>query len=42
LTAWEQLPFAKDYANAGVLFQGRDYDVDFEKFRVRLKIGYYF
>jgi hypothetical protein len=42
LTAWEQLPFAKDYANAGVLFQGRDYDVDFEKFRVRLKVGYYF
>jgi hypothetical protein len=42
LTAWEQLPFAKDYANVGVVYHGRDYDVDFEKFRVRLKLGYYF
>lgn len=42
LTVWEQLPFAKDYANAGILFQGRDFDVDFEKFRVRLRFGAYF
>jgi len=42
LTVWEQLPLAKDYANVGVIYQGRDYDVDFEKFRVRLKLGWYF
>ncbi len=42
LTAWEQLPFAEDFANAGVLLHGRNYDVDFEKFRVRAKLGVYF
>jgi hypothetical protein len=42
LTLWEQLPFARDYANRGVILNGRDYDVDFEKYRVRLKAGYYF
>ena len=42
LTAFEQLPFAKDYANAGVLFQGRDFGVNFEKFRFRFRLGYYF
>ena len=43
LTVWEQLPFAKNYcSNCDVLYQGRDYDVDFEKYRTRLKLGYYF
>jgi hypothetical protein len=42
LTAWEQLPLAHDYAGLGVIKHGRDYDVDFEKFRVRLKVGVYF
>jgi hypothetical protein len=42
LTLWEQLPFGKDYANAGHYYQGRDYDNDFEKYRVRLKLGCYF
>jgi hypothetical protein len=42
LTLWEQLPFARSYDNAGVIYQGRDYDVDFEKYRTRLKLGYYF
>lgn len=42
LTAWEQLPFGKDYANLGNVTQGRNYDVDFEKFRVRVKLGVYF
>jgi len=42
LTAWEQLPLATDYQHSGVVTSGRDYDVDFEKFRTRFKIGYYF
>jgi hypothetical protein len=42
LTTWEQLPFAHNYADPSVIVQGRDYDVDFEKYRVRLKLGYYF
>jgi hypothetical protein len=42
LTGWEQLPLAHDYANLGIIKDGRNYDVDFEKFRVRLKIGVYF
>lgn len=42
LTGWEQLPLAHDYAGLGIIKHGRDYDVDFEKFRVRLKVGVYF
>ena len=42
LSAWEQLPWANNYMNQPVLFKGRDYDVDFENFRVRMKLGYYF
>ena len=42
LTAWEQLPFAHNYSDPSVIVHGRDYDVDFEKYRVRLKLGYYF
>ncbi len=42
LTAWEQLPWADDYQSNGVVFDGRNYDVDFEKFRVRLKLGVVF
>jgi Family of unknown function (DUF6662) len=42
LSVWNQLPFAYDYANAGVLYHGRDYDIDFEQFRSRLKVGWYF
>ncbi len=42
LTAWEQLPWAKNYTEPDVVVGGRDYDVDFEKFRTRLKVGYYF
>ena len=42
LTGLEQMPFAHDYANIGALKNGRNYDVDFETFRVRLKVGVYF
>lgn len=42
LTAWEQLPIAKNYTDSSVIVGGRDYDVDFEKFRARLKVGFYF
>jgi|SRR5579871_623870 len=41
LTAWEQLPWANNYMGENVIYRGRDYDVDFEKIRVRLKFGYY-
>lgn len=42
LTAWEQLPIGKNYTDPSVIVGGRDYDVDFEKFRTRLKVGFYF
>lgn len=42
LTAWEQLPIGKNYTQPDVVVDGRDYDVDFEKFRTRLKVGFYF
>ncbi len=42
LTAWEQLPWANNYMHQPVIYRGRDYDVDFENYRVRLKLGYYF
>ncbi len=42
LTAWEQLLWANNYMDPSVIVHGRDYDVDFEKYRMRLKIGYYF
>ena len=42
LTAWEQLPWANNYMHQPVIYKGRDYDVDFENYRVRLKLGYYF
>jgi hypothetical protein len=42
LTAWEQMPWSNNYMDSSVIQNGRDYDVDFEKYRMRLKIGYYF
>lgn len=42
LAAEEQLPWANDYMNQPVIMDGRDYDVDFEKYRLRLKFGWYF
>jgi uncharacterized protein DUF6662 len=42
LTAWEQLPWANNYMHQPVIYKGRDYDVDFENYRVRVKLGYYF
>ena len=42
LTAWAQLPWANNYMNEPVIYKGRDYDVDFENYRMRLKLGWYF
>ena len=42
LTAWEQLPIGKNYTDPSVISGGRDFDVDYEKFRTRLKVGFYF
>ena len=42
LTALEQLPWSNNYMGEPVIAGGRDYDVDFEKVRVRLKLGWYF
>jgi hypothetical protein len=44
LTVLDQLPWAEDYANPapGFVIGGRNYADDFERFRVRLKIGYTF
>ena len=42
LTGLTQLPWANNYMNQPVIYKGRDYDVDFENYRVRLKLGYYF
>jgi hypothetical protein len=35
-----QLPWAQDFANAGVLQGGRTYADDFEKYRLRFKVGF--
>jgi hypothetical protein len=35
-----QLPWAQDFANAGVLKGGRTYADDFEKYRLRFKVGF--
>jgi hypothetical protein len=44
LTLLGQLPWAEDYANPppGFVVGGRNYADDFERFRVRLKFGYFF
>jgi hypothetical protein len=44
LTFLAQLPWAADYANPppGFVFQGRSAADDFEKYRFRLKAGFYF
>jgi hypothetical protein len=42
LTWWQQLPFAKNYMDSSVIVHHYDEDVDFERTRVRLKVGYYF
>jgi hypothetical protein len=42
LTALEQLPWGVDYANKGNVVNGRNFDVDFEQYRVRLKLGWVF
>jgi Family of unknown function (DUF6662) len=44
LTLLEQLPWASDYTNppSNVVYQGRNYADDFEKYRVRLKAGWVF
>lgn len=42
--AFEQMPWSFYHVESapGSIVGGRDYDVDFEKYRVRLKVGYYF
>jgi len=44
LTALQQMPWASDYTNppSNVIFKGRNYADDFEKYRVRLKAGWVF
>jgi hypothetical protein len=44
LTFLEQLPWASDYTDpkSNVLLGGRTYADDFEKYRVRIKVGWYF
>ena len=43
-TFLEQLPWATVHSDtgAGTVVAGRDYDNDFEKYRVRVKFGWYF
>jgi hypothetical protein len=43
-TALEQLPWGSDYANPapGSVRQGRNYADDFERYRLRVKAGWYF
>ncbi len=43
-TFLKQMPWATTHSasNPGTIVQGRDYDNDFEKYRVRLKVGWYF
>ncbi len=42
VTFLEQMPWASDYSDSGVLLGGRNFADDFEKFRVRAKVGWYF
>lgn len=42
LTWWQQLPWANNYMDSSVIYKGYDEDVDFERTRVRMKVGYYF
>jgi hypothetical protein len=44
LTLLDQLPIGQDFANPppGVVRGGRNYADDFERYRVRIKLGYYF
>ena len=44
LTVLDQLPIGQDFANPnpGFIRGGRNYADDFERYRVRLKFGYYF
>ncbi len=42
LAAEEQLPWSNNYMHDPVIYRGRNYDVDFERYRVRLKLGWYF
>jgi hypothetical protein len=44
VTLLEQLPWGADYTNpsSNVIYQGRNYADDFEKYRVRLKAGWVF
>lgn len=41
---FEQMPWATTHSatNPGTIVAGRDYDNDFEKYRVRVKVGWYF
>lgn len=44
VTALEQMPWATthDASNPGTIVGARDYDNDFERYRVRVKVGWYF
>jgi hypothetical protein len=42
LTLLQQMPWGEDYANAGVMKGGVNYADDFEKYRMRLKVGVLF
>lgn len=41
-TFLEQLRGARDYTNSGLVVGGRNYADDFERYRLRVKFGYYF
>jgi hypothetical protein len=42
LTALEQLPWGVNYQDPGLVVNGHNFDVDFEQYRVRLKLGWVF
>lgn len=42
VTALGQLPGARDFTHSDVIYNGRNYADDFEKFRLRIKAGWYF
>jgi hypothetical protein len=42
LSYLEQLPIGRDFARANVMSGGRNYADDFERYRFRLKFGFYF